>query len=64
MQIFNRDAAIKKIIKMPEEQVLKILIFMAGMEAEQNIKKQNKVEEGAKGIIDKPCKPSENNINN
>lgn len=30
----NRDAAIRKIVNMPKEQVLKVLIFMAGMEAE------------------------------
>lgn len=29
----NRDAAIAKIMNMPDEQVLKVLIFMAGMEA-------------------------------
>lgn len=29
----NRNAAIAKIVNMPAEQVLKVLIFMAGMEA-------------------------------
>lgn len=29
----NRDMAIAKIVNMPDEQVLKVLIFMAGMEA-------------------------------
>lgn len=29
----NRSAAIAKIVDMPAEQVLKVLIFMAGMEA-------------------------------
>lgn len=29
----NRNAAIQKIVDMPAEQVLKVLIFMAGMEA-------------------------------
>ena len=34
----NRDTVIKKIIQMPEERVLKLLIFMAGMEAEYTAK--------------------------
>lgn len=29
----NRNTAIAKILNMPDEQVLKVLIFMAGMEA-------------------------------
>ena len=29
----NKNAAIAKIVNMSEEQVLKVLIFMAGMEA-------------------------------
>lgn len=29
----NRNMAIAKIANMPDEQVLKVLIFMAGMEA-------------------------------
>lgn len=29
----NRAAAIRKIVDMPAEQVVKVLIFMAGMEA-------------------------------
>lgn len=29
----NRAAAIRKIVDMPAEQVLKVLIFMAGMKA-------------------------------
>lgn len=38
----NRDIAIEKIIQMPEEQVLKLLIFMAGMEAERTVKECEK----------------------
>lgn len=34
----NKDAAIAKIVNMPEEQVLKVLIFMAGMEAGETAK--------------------------
>lgn len=37
MKNFNRDAAIKKITEMSKEQVSKVLIFMAGMEAEHGI---------------------------
>ena len=33
----NKDSAIRKITVMPKEQVAKLLIFMAGMEAEQTI---------------------------
>lgn len=32
-----RDVVVKKIIEMPKEQVVKVLIFMAGMEAGHNI---------------------------
>jgi hypothetical protein len=39
--MFNRDIAIKKITKMSKEQVSRVLIFMAGMEAEHIIRKQN-----------------------
>ena len=38
----NMDVAIEKIIQMPEETVLKVLIFMAGMEAEHATKKVTK----------------------
>lgn len=44
MNTFNRDVAIKKITEMSKEQVSKVLIFMAGMEAEHIIKKQNECE--------------------
>lgn len=37
MQNFSRDVAIRKITEMSREQVSKVLIFMAGMEAEQSI---------------------------
>lgn len=37
MQTVDRDTAIKKIMGMPQEQVAKVLIFMAGMEAEHCI---------------------------
>lgn len=40
----ERNKAISKITKMPEEQVSKILIFMAGMEAEHSINQQPKKE--------------------
>ena len=33
----NKDSAIRKITVMPKEQVAKLLIFMAGMEAERTI---------------------------
>lgn len=35
-----RDTAAKKIAEMPTERVLKLLIFMAGMEAEEMIKEK------------------------
>lgn len=35
--MINRDMAIKKITEMSKEQVSKVLIFMAGMEAEHII---------------------------
>lgn len=38
----NRDMAIKKIAEMPAEQVLKLLIFMAGMEAQQSVEESNR----------------------
>lgn len=43
--MINRDTVIKKIIDMPQEQVAKVLIFMAGMEAEQSIDEQNETEQ-------------------
>lgn len=41
MNTYNKEAAIEKISVMPKEQVAKVLIFMAGMEAERDIKGQN-----------------------
>jgi len=41
MEIINRDTIVKKIVDMPQEQVAKVLIFMAGMEAEYNINERN-----------------------
>ncbi len=43
--MINRDAVIKKIMDMPQEQVAKVLIFMAGMEAEQIIDEQTETEQ-------------------
>jgi len=37
----SRDIAIKKIAEMPAEQILKLLIFMAGMEAQQTVEETN-----------------------
>lgn len=34
----SRSAAIAKIVKMPADQVMKVLIFMAGMEAGEAVK--------------------------
>lgn len=36
--------AIEKITEMPREQVAKVLIFMAGMEAEHGIKEKDEIE--------------------
>lgn len=41
MNTLDKDLAIKKITEMSKEQVLKVLIFMAGMEAEHMIIEQN-----------------------
>ena len=41
----NKDAAIAKILDMPDEQVLKVLIFMAGMEAGQTVEDAGRPEE-------------------
>ncbi len=37
MTMSNKDIAIRKIVEMSENSVSKVLIFMAGMEAEQII---------------------------
>lgn len=34
-----RESAIEQILKMPPDQLMKVIIFMAGMEAEQEVKK-------------------------
>ena len=36
----NKDIAIQKIMEMSQEQVSKVLIFMAGMEAESTMHKE------------------------
>lgn len=41
MMTFNRETAIRKITEMPESRVSKVLIFMAGMEAENAIGELN-----------------------
>lgn len=40
----DREVAIKKITEMSKEQVSKVLIFMAGMEAEQIIGKEHETD--------------------
>lgn len=42
MMTRNREIAIQKIIEMPVERASKVLIFMAGMEAEHQIDKNEK----------------------
>jgi len=44
MITLERETAIRKIKEMPEERVPKVLIFMAGMEAEHIIDKKCEVE--------------------
>lgn len=41
MNNYSRDIAIRKIKEMPKDQVSKVLIFMAGMEAEYSIMEKN-----------------------
>lgn len=41
MKNISRDIAIKKITEMSTDQVSKVLIFMAGMEAEHTILEKN-----------------------
>lgn len=43
MKTSSKESAILKIHEMTEEQVAKLLIFMAGMEAEHNIKCRQKM---------------------
>lgn len=40
MMTLNKETAIRKITEMPAERVSKVLIFMAGMEAESIIDKK------------------------
>lgn len=40
----DREVAIKKITEMSKEQVSKVLIFMAGMEAEQIVGKEHETD--------------------
>lgn len=44
MQVSYKDKVIERITQLSEEQVLKVLIFMDGMEAGYNIKEQEKEE--------------------
>ncbi len=37
---YSRDMAVRKIVEMTDERVSKVLIFMAGMEAEHRIHEQ------------------------
>lgn len=41
MMTLNKETAIQKIAEMPVERVSKVLIFMAGMEAERTIDKKS-----------------------
>lgn len=45
MMTRDKEMAIKKITEMPTESVSKVLIFMAGMEAEHIIDKKSEAEE-------------------
>lgn len=45
MEKSDRKIAIEKITEMPKEQVAKVLIFMAGMEEEHIIGKEDEVEQ-------------------
>lgn len=44
MMMIEKESAIKKIVDMPVERVSKVLIFMAGMEAEHIINEKSGVE--------------------
>lgn len=45
MMTLNKETVIQKIIEMPAERVSKVLIFMAGMEAEHIIDKKSEIDE-------------------
>lgn len=51
MMTLDKETAIRKITEMPAERVLKVLIFMAGMEAEYTIDEKSGKEEER----DDPC---------
>ncbi len=55
MNKFNRNLAIKKITEMSKEQLAKVLIFMAGMEAEHIIIEQNKIDQQREPPKNKPA---------
>lgn len=44
MMTLNKEIAVRKITEMPAEMVSKVLIFMAGMEAERIIDKKSETE--------------------
>ncbi len=44
MMTFDKETAIRKITEMPAERVSKVLIFMAGMEAEHSIDEKSETE--------------------
>ncbi|MBD5526627.1 MAG: hypothetical protein HDR04_19950 [Lachnospiraceae bacterium] len=44
MMTLDKELAIKKITEMPAERVSKVLIFMAGMEAEHIIDEKSEAE--------------------
>lgn len=46
MEPTEKDIVIEKIMKMPTEQVAKVLIFIAGLEAGEEIRERNGIEEG------------------
>lgn len=48
----NKEMLIQKIIAMSTERVSKVLIFMAGMEAEHIIDEQNETKQSNKGMYD------------
>lgn len=47
MTTCNRNLAIQKILEMPKERVSKVLIFMAGMEAEQMLREEREDDSSA-----------------
>lgn len=49
MKHTEKDLVINKIREMPEEQVSKVLIFIAGLEAGIQLQEKKSVEEGSAG---------------